>query len=60
MVGYAVVVVAVLASVLAKGKRDCSATGSQQMESIVAAVNVDMDRPSDCSQLIVVPQLLEH
>jgi hypothetical protein len=55
-----VVAGAVAASVLAKGRRDYSATGSCSVKSIVAAANVElvgleviivlgMDRPSDCS-----------
>jgi len=51
---------AVAAPVLAKGKRDYSATGSCSPKSTVAAANVGlavleakivlgMDRPSDCS-----------
>jgi hypothetical protein len=53
-----VAVVAVAASVLTKGKRDCSVTDSHSMKSTVVAVNVglvvtgvrtvlDMDRPWD-------------
>jgi hypothetical protein len=56
----AVAAVAVAASVLAKDKRDYSATGSHSAKSTVAAVNVglvvlevriglDMDRPLDCN-----------
>jgi hypothetical protein len=72
LVGYAaavVVVVAVAANVLAKGMRDYWATGWHSVRNTVVAVNVglvvpgvrtglDMDRPSDCSLSIAVPQLL--
>jgi hypothetical protein len=71
LVGYAADVViagAVAAPVLAKGRRDYSATGSCSPKSTVAAANVGlvvleviivlgMDRPSDCSLQKLVLQL---
>lgn len=62
---------AVAAPVLAKGRRDYSATGSCLAKSTVAAANVGlvvlevvialgMDRPSDCSLQISVLRLPEQ